>query len=196
MPKRAPKPEPPSPSDHYDLFVIGSGPGGQRAAIQGAKLGKRVGLAEMQSSIGGVQINTGTIPSKTFREAVVQFASDRARQRASLRDLTMAELLRRVHSVVDVEENIARDQLLRNGVEVHWARASFTAPQRLRLEQPDGRGSQEIGADCVVIATGTSATRDDHIPFDGQRVLQLRRRAQPRAHPAHARRRRRRRHRL
>ena len=156
--------------NHYDLFVIGSGPAGQRAAIQGAKLGKRVGVAEVQASLGGASVNTGTIPSKTFRAAVVQMNSELSRQRYGLRDLSMAELVGRVQSVVTIEEDVARDQMLRNGVELHQARASFSSPKRLHLERPDGRSAEDVSADHIVIATGTSATKDEHIPFDGELV--------------------------
>ncbi len=65
----------------YDLIVIGSGPGGQRAAIQGAKAGKRVAVVEKQAAIGGVSVNTGTIPSKTMREAVLHLSGFRQRKR-------------------------------------------------------------------------------------------------------------------
>ena len=160
--------------DYYDLFVIGSGPAGQRAAIQAAKLGKRVGVAEKQSSLGGVCINTGTIPSKTFREAVLQLGGERGgglRGRDADDDLTMSDLLGRVHRVVETEGEVARDQLRRNGVEVHWAEAAFVGRHALRLDRPDGRASHEIAADHVVIATGTSATKDPHIPFGGDRVF-------------------------
>ena len=160
--------------DHYDLFVIGSGPAGQRAAIQAAKLGKRVGVAEQQAALGGVCINTGTIPSKTFREAVLQLGGTPAsgtRGGDDLQHLTMGDLLSRVNHVVGTEGEVAKDQLRRNGVDVHWARTAFVGPHALRLDRPDGRASHQIHADHVVIATGTSATRDPHIPFDGQRVF-------------------------
>ncbi len=159
---------PEAADDHYDLFVIGSGPAGQRAAIQAAKLGKRVGVAEMSSSVGGVSTNTGTIPSKTFREAVLQLGNVRG---GDFLHLTMSDLLGRVHHVVETEGEVARDQLRRNRVEVHWAQAIFVDPHTLRLDRPDGRASHQIHADYVVIGTGTSATRDPHIPFDGQRVF-------------------------
>ena len=160
--------------DHYDLFVIGSGPAGQRAAIQAAKLGKRVGVAEQQAALGDVCINTGTIPSKTFREAVLQLGGASAsgtRGAGGLDHLTMSDLLSRVNHVVGTEGEVAKGQLRRNGVDVHWARAVFAGPHQLRLDRPAGRASHEVHADHVVIATGTSATRDPHIPFDGQRVF-------------------------
>jgi NAD(P) transhydrogenase len=160
----------------YDLFVIGSGPAGQRAAIQAAKLGRRVGLAEMQGALGGVCINTGTIPSKTLRQAVIELSSASQREDGgslAARSVDMGELVARVHRVIGNEQEVARRQLTRNGVELHWARASLAGPHRVRLEQAvGGDGSvQEVTADYVMVATGTTATRDPHIPFDGHRVL-------------------------
>ncbi len=159
----------------YDLFVIGSGPAGQRAAIQAAKLGRRVGLAEMQGALGGVCINTGTIPSKTLRQAVLELSSASQREDGgspTARNVDMGELVARVHRVIENEQEVSRRQLARNGVELHWARASLAGPHRVRLEAMGGEGSvQEVTADHVLIATGTTATRDPHIPFDGHRVL-------------------------
>ena len=159
----------------YDLFVIGSGPAGQRAAIQAAKLGKRVGLAERKSVVGGVCINVGTIPSKTFREAVLQAAGARQHEihggYTGTQQITMSELLRRVGRAVENEIDVARDQLLRNDVELIVAHASFIDPHTLRLQPAGGESSDEVSAAHIVIATGTSATRDEHIPFDGVHVF-------------------------
>ena len=159
----------------YELFVIGSGPAGQRAAIQAAKLGKRVGLAEQKAVIGGVCINVGTIPSKTFREAVLQVAGYRQRELhggyTGTQNITMPDLLRRVSRAVENEVDVARDQLLRNGVHLIVARASFVDPHTLRLDSVEDGSNQQVAADHIVIATGTGATRDPHIPFDGQRIF-------------------------
>src|SRR3970040_1979877 len=112
---------PPSTSEYdYDLLVIGSGPAGQRAAIQAAKLGKRVGLVERKTVIGGVCINTGTIPSKTLREAVLYLSGYRLRgiygvSYAVKQDITMADLLFRTDNVISHELDVIRHQLNRNG---------------------------------------------------------------------------------
>lgn len=163
-------------SHPYDLFVIGSGPGGQRAAIQAAKMGKRVGLAEQMGVLGGVCINTGTIPSKTLREAILQVAGPRTlalgwATTQPARDVTMADLRRRVNQVIENEIEVSRQQLRRNGVELHWARASFIGPQSLRLEPGDGGPSRSVEAHRIVIATGTTTTVDPRIPLDGRTVL-------------------------
>ena len=160
----------------YDLFVIGSGPAGQRGAIQAAKLGRRVGLAEMQGMLGGVCINTGTIPSKTLRQAVMELYSAREReagQALSTRSVEMSGLVSRVTHVMELEQEVARRQLERNGVEVHWARASLVGPHRVRLDPADPRGGPriEVDADHILIATGSTATRSPDIPFDGDHVL-------------------------
>jgi len=106
----------------FDLFVLGTGPAGQRAAVQAAKLGKRVGICERREVVGGVCINTGTIPSKTFREAVLYLTGYQQRgiygpgYRVK-EDITMAELLLRCDHVIQREVQVVRDQMRRNGVQ-------------------------------------------------------------------------------
>jgi NAD(P) transhydrogenase len=161
---------------HYDLLAIGSGPAGQRAAIQAAKLGKRVALAERRTVLGGVSVNTGTIPSKTLREAVLELSGYREREFYGLAHtvkhrITVEELLHRVDTVIRHEIDVTRAQLLRNRVDVIGATATFVDPHTVRLEYVDGGGERLVTAGYVVIATGTEATREPHIPFDGRRVL-------------------------
>ena len=160
----------------YDMLVIGSGPAGQRAAIQAAKLGKRVAVAERTSVVGGVCINTGTIPSKTLREAVLYLSGYRERgiygeSYAVKRDITMADLMFRADHVIRNEADVVRHQLIRNRVEVVNAEASFVDSHTVRLKDADSRSHREVTADTITIATGTSATKDSHIPFDGERIL-------------------------
>src|SRR5579863_10151974 len=107
----------------FDLIVIGSGPAGQRAAIQGAKSGKRVALIEKREVVGGACINTGTIPSKTMREAVLHLSgfyyqniygiNYRVKEKISMADLSF-----RVQHVIKTEIDVTQAQLTRNGVEV------------------------------------------------------------------------------
>src|SRR5579859_7594362 len=117
---------PQSPFD-VDLICIGSGPAGQRAAIQAAKLGKRVAVVEKQRCIGGVCIETGTIPSKTFREAVRRYYStpgtDAASQFTNHGRPTMDQLVGHVGRVIEREIEIVRDALARNDVEMVHGRA-------------------------------------------------------------------------
>jgi NAD(P) transhydrogenase len=160
----------------YDLVVIGSGPAGQRAAIQAAKLGKKTALVERRAVLGGVCINTGTIPSKTLREAVLYLSGYRLRgiygeSYTVKQNITIEDLLLRVEHVIRHEIDVTRHQLLRNGVVVFNAEASFTDPHTIRLDLVDGSGEKVVSAAKFVIATGTEATREPHIPFDGQNIL-------------------------
>ena len=160
----------------YDLLVIGSGPAGQRAAIQAAKLNKRVAVVERKTILGGVCINTGTIPSKTLREAVLHLSGYREHNLYGAsytvkQNITMADLLYRTDHVIQHELDIVRHQLQRNRVELISAEASFVDPNTVRLKYVDGRGWRDVSAAHTVIATGTTATKTDRIPFDGKRVF-------------------------
>lgn len=160
----------------YDLLVIGSGPAGQRAAIQGSKLEKTVALIEKKTVLGGVSVNTGTIPSKTLREAVIDLSGYREKGFYGLsytvkQRITMQDLLQRMDAVIRHEIDVTRAQLLRNRVEVLNAAASFVDAHTLRLDYTEGGGQRQVSARQIIIATGTEATRDEHIPFDGKRVL-------------------------
>src|SRR5260370_26330658 len=142
----------------YDLIVIGSGPGGQRAAIQGAKVGKRVGVIEKQASVGGVCINTGTIPSKAMREAVLHLSGfyDKnfyGSNHSGKENVTMADLNFRVQYVVESEIGVTQNQLKRNGVEVIHGAGRFMDAHHIRVETSNGFA--EFEAEYVLIATGT-----------------------------------------
>lgn len=160
----------------YDLIAIGSGPGGQRAAIQGAKLGKHVAVVERKAVVGGVCVNTGTIPSKTLREAIMHLSGFRQRSLYGSsykvkEDICMDDLLFRTHHVIRNEIDVTRHQLTRNQVEVLSAEASFVDPHTVRLTSVDGRAQRDVTTANVVIATGTYATRDPLVPIDGQHVF-------------------------
>lgn len=160
----------------YDLLVIGSGPAGHRAAIQGAKLDKRVAVVEKRAVVGGVCINSGTIPSKTLREAALRLSGYRERgiygaSYSVKQHITMRDLLFRVDHVIANEIDVARHQLMRNDVDILTACASFVDPHRIRLEQvPDGT-SHDVTAASVIIAVGTTTMRDPFAPCDGQHVF-------------------------
>jgi NAD(P) transhydrogenase len=160
----------------YDLLVIGSGPAGQRAAIQAAKLNKRVAVVERKTILGGVCINTGTIPSKTLREAVLHLSGYREHSLYGAsytvkQNITMSDLLYRTDHVIQHELDIVRHQLQRNHVELISAEASFVDVHTIRLQYVDERGWRDVSAENIVIATGTRATKDDRIPFDEKRIF-------------------------
>jgi len=160
----------------YDMLVIGSGPAGQRAAIRSAKLGKRTALIERKGVLGGVCINSGTIPSKTLREAVIYLSGYRLRSvygesYTVKQNITVEDLLFRTEYVVRHEIDVTRHQLMRNGVEMINAEAAFVDPHALLLAMVDHSGERTVTAANVVIAVGTEATRDPKIPFDGENIF-------------------------
>jgi len=160
----------------YDLLVIGSGPAGQRAAIQAAKINKRVAVVERKTILGGVCINTGTIPSKTLREAVMHLSGYRERSLygesySVKQNITMADLMYRTDHVIEHELDIVRSQLQRNRVELLSAEAMILDKNNVRLKSLDEKGFRDVSTANIVIATGTSATKNDRIPFDGKRVF-------------------------
>jgi NAD(P) transhydrogenase len=160
----------------YDLLVIGSGPAGQRAAIQGAKLDKIVALVERKSVIGGCSVNLGTIPSKTLREAALELCGYRSREfygaSYTVKErITIQDLLVRTNRVIEHELDVMRSQLRRNDVELIAASASFADADTVCLDYVEAGISRLVKAAKIVIATGTETTRDPHIPFDGSRVF-------------------------
>jgi NAD(P) transhydrogenase len=160
----------------YDLLVVGSGPAGQRAAIQAAKLDKRVAVIERKAVVGGVCINTGTIPSKTLREAALYLSGYRLHEIYGesymvKQNITMGDLLFRTDYVIKHEIDVTRHQLQRNRVELLNAEASFVDAHTVRLNSADSQGFRDVKAGVVILAPGTHATRDPHIPFDGQCIF-------------------------
>jgi NAD(P) transhydrogenase len=158
----------------YDLVVIGSGPGGQRAAIQGAKAGKRVAMIERQSAIGGVCINTGTIPSKTMREAVLHLSGFYSKNfyganRGAAATITMSDVIFRIQRVVENEVGVTQDQLKRNGVDVLHGTGKFMDAHHLRVE--NGNGFAEIEGEYIVIATGTKPAKNPKVPINGRNII-------------------------
>jgi NAD(P) transhydrogenase len=157
----------------FDMLVIGSGPAGHHAAIQAAKLGKRVMLVERRPLVGGTCVNVGTIPSKTMREAVLYLSGYREHavygESYKVKDkITLQDLLLRLDPVVRHEIDVMRHQLLRNGVELVHATASFVDAHHVNLNFGERGGIRSVNADRVVVAVGTAATRDPSMPIDGE----------------------------
>lgn len=158
----------------YDLLVIGSGPAGQKGAIAAAKLGKRVAVVDRRNLLGGVSLHSGTIPSKTLREAILYLTG--FRQRAfygadyTLADrITVADLKARVRTVIEREMSVVVSQLRRNGVEILHGIARFVDPHTVRIESEEG--AADVRADRFLIACGTRPARSPDIEFDGRRVF-------------------------
>jgi NAD(P) transhydrogenase len=162
-----------SMSFDYDLLVIGTGPGGHRAAIAAAKLGRRVAIVDRRSMLGGVCINTGTIPSKTLREAVLYLTgmSQRELYGASYRvkeDITIADLTARTQHVIGREIEVVRSQLLRNHVHLLNGSAGFVDAHTVEVDGPD---HVRVTAEKIVLAPGTEPARPDNVDFDDVRVI-------------------------
>ncbi|MGB0847679.1 MAG: Si-specific NAD(P)(+) transhydrogenase [Thiolinea sp.] len=162
-------------STRYDLLVIGSGPGGRRAAIQAAKLGKRVLILERGRRIGGVSVHTGTIPSKTLRETVLNLSGWREREfygrgYRARENISAADLLERLTKTLDHEVETLEHQFNRNQVDTVCGEAHFLDQHTLAVTKEDGDVA-EYSAESIVIATGTRPYRPAHIPFDNDRVV-------------------------
>src|SRR5713226_5692148 len=157
-----------------DLVVIGSGPGGQRAAIQASKIGKAVAVVEKQAAVGGVCINTGTIPSKTMREAVLHLSGfyDQSFYGANYHgkdQVTMADLNFRVQRVIENEVSVIQDQLKRNGVELIHGLGKFMDAHHIRVE--NNNGFSELEGQYVVLATGTKPASNPKVPINGRNII-------------------------
>lgn len=160
----------------YDLIVIGSGPAGQKAAIATAKLGKNVAIVERQKALmGGVCLHTGTIPSKTMREAILHLTGYRQRdvysdQYRRKRSITMNDLRRKLAHVTQLELEVIHDQLERNGVDVFSGQARLASPHHVEVHADEG-GTHVLSGDYLMLCCGTKPARPDHIPFDGKCVF-------------------------
>jgi NAD(P) transhydrogenase len=161
--------------NHFDLICIGSGPAGQRAAIQAAKLGKKVAVIEKQQCVGGVCIETGTIPSKTFRGAIRRAYSRPGLEfnepfaYASRVRPTMKQLVGHVDRVMQREIHIVRDALARNHVELVHGQAAFEDDHMLRIDAFDGH--RTLTADHILIGVGTQPSEPHGVQPDGQTVI-------------------------
>jgi NAD(P) transhydrogenase len=160
----------------YDLLVIGSGPGGLRAAYHASKMNKKVAIVERKGVVGGVSVNVGTIPSKTLREAVMELSGYHEKtfygQSFQVKEtITIDDLFRRTNHVIQHEIDVLRAQMARNGIELIQATASFADEHTVNLEAVDSRGLRLVRAQNIIIAVGTQATRDPHISFDGRTIF-------------------------
>lgn len=162
----------------YDLIVIGAGPAGQKAALQGAKLQKRVAVIERERVVGGACVSTGTLPSKTLRETVHSLSTMKQRRLIAGKPSSMLQLLERKEQVIRHEIDIIQGQLDRNGVDVIRGQATFVEPHVLRVTTLSGT-SCDYRAEKVVIATGSRpspppgiATKDERL-MDSDSVLDL-----------------------
>jgi NAD(P) transhydrogenase len=158
-------------ASEYDLVVIGSGPAGQKAAVAAAKARKRVAVIERAGMIGGVSVHTGTIPSKTVREAIFQLSglavSALYGSGTSRVDISVENVSARVKAIVARETEIIRAQLKRNGVALYQGTALFSDPHTVEVQ---GEGVSVTG-NKILVACGTRPARSPDIPFDNHRIV-------------------------
>jgi NAD(P) transhydrogenase len=158
----------------YDLVVVGSGPSGQRAAVAASKMKKRVAVVEARAVVGGVCINTGTIPSKTMREAVLHLSGYNYRSVYGMNyrvkeKITMADLAFRVQAVIKTEVDVTEAQLSRNGIDVVQGIAHFVDPNQIRVEGT--QGDTTLDASRVIIAVGTKPASSPKVPINGRSII-------------------------
>jgi NAD(P) transhydrogenase len=156
----------------FDLVVIGSGPAGQKGAICAAKLRKRVAVVDRTLMMGGVCVHTGTIPSKTVREAIFQLTGTAVKTFYGYRgngDISVQDLSSRVRAIVARETEVIHAQLKRNGVVIFQGLAQFVDPHT--VEVADDARRCPLRAEHVLIACGTRPAHSPDIPFDGKRIV-------------------------
>jgi len=159
----------------FDFIVIGSGPAGQRAAIQASKLGKHTAMVERREMIGGVSVHKGTIPSKTFREAALYLTGwdQRGLYGKNYRlkhDLCIDDLKQRLDITLQHEMEVISNQLGRNNVQIIEGTARFRDPHRLSIEHHDGT-TEDIYGEKILLAVGSRPIRPEGIPFDDEYIL-------------------------
>jgi len=159
--------------EHYDLIVIGSGPAGEKGAAQAAYFDKRVALIERSPYVGGAGINTGTVPSKTLREAALYYSGLQQRGLYGIdyslkENMSVADFMHREQIVVANERRIIEKNIQRHKIELIHGEASLQDAHTVRVTSPDGE--MEISADIILIATGSSPFHPPNIPFDGDLI--------------------------
>ena len=161
-----------SSMQQYDLVVIGTGPAGQKAAVQASKLGKRVCIVEKTEVVGGSCLHYGTIPSKALREAVLNLLGRDTQTRIgrTMRRIGIDDLIYFSAQVIKKEMAVIRDQMYRNGITMIHGTAHFEGdPHNIVVDRSDG--SEQVSGRNFLIATGTRPARPDHIPFNQTDVV-------------------------
>ena len=159
----------------FDVLVLGSGPSGQKAAIAASKLGRKVGVIDRRQMIGGVCINTGTIPSKTLREAVLYLTglSQRDMYGQSYRvkeEVTVEDLSARTQHVISRQIDVIRSQLARNRVAVINGTGRFADPHTISVDDGTTHESK-VSAEKIIIAAGTRPARPGSVDFDDKTIV-------------------------
>jgi len=161
-------------TETFDVAVLGSGPAGQKAAVQAAKAGRRVALIEREAAIGGACVRRGTIPSKALREAALRAVDRRfwpdAPPGAAPEAIELPRLMRRLDRVVGAHSDYMRRQLDRNGIAMLHGKARFTSPRRILVRAVDG-SERQLDCGIIVVATGSRPRAPAHLPLDHENVV-------------------------
>lgn len=160
---------------HFDVVIIGSGPAGKTAAIQAAKLGRNVAIIDGMEDVGGVCVHTGTIPSKTLRETVLNLTGWRergfyGRAYRVKADIRAEDLMQRLNLTLQSEVDIQQDHLVRNGVMIFQGFARFVDHTTAEIDTDNG-DTVTVTADKFIISVGTKTYRPDYVPFNGTTVI-------------------------
>jgi NAD(P) transhydrogenase len=158
----------------YDMVVIGSGPGGQKAAVQGAKLGRKVLIVEARQFVGGASLYDGTVPSKSFREAIIHLSGYNQRKHYGQayrvkENIEMADLVNRTDGIINEIEQTMRSQLIRNNIELVYGKGSFVSPHELKITS--GKKEQVVTFASAVIAVGSYPWRPGDFQFDNDVIM-------------------------
>jgi NAD(P) transhydrogenase len=158
----------------YDMVVIGSGPGGQKAAVQGAKLGKKVLVVEAKSVVGGASLYDGTVPSKSFREAIIHLSGYNQRKHYGQayrvkENIEMSDLIDRTEGIIEDIEQTMRSQLIRNNIELMQGKGSFVSKNELKISA--GKKEQIVTFQYAVIAVGSYPWRPGDFQFDNEVIM-------------------------
>ena len=158
-----------------DLVVVGSGPAGQKAAIQASKLKKSVVVIEKPSQLGGACLHSGTIPSKTLRAGILDLTQFYLRSFYSkdykFAEISIGDLIFRLNAVIDVQTKSIERHLKKNNIELIYGNAQFESAKIIDVKDADGTITHRIKTEFTLIATGSSPRNPPNVPFDNKHIL-------------------------
>ncbi len=157
----------------YDLIVIGTGPGGEKAAVKAAYFGHKVAIIEKELHYGGAEVITGTLPSKTLKETALYFSGKYEKglfgiDRDLHREASVEDFMFRKNFVCNSIENEIKENLIRHGVDFYLGVASFEDTHTLKITQQEKE--ELLWGENIIIATGSYPFHPTNIPFDGNRI--------------------------